>query len=255
MCGIIGIVGNKPVAPLLIEGLKRLEYRGYNSAGIATLVNGAIERRRAEGKLINLEKRAGSAPRRRQHRHRPHALGDPRHAERDGTPIRTRRTAWPWSITASSRISARSAPSWRPRATRSRPTPTPRRWCTCSPSILRTGASPAEATARTLARLEGAFALGIIFTGRDELMIGGPARLAAGHRLWRRRDVHRLGRAGAGAAHPVDLLSGGGRLGRDLGDRGAVIHDASGAVVERPSARHGQLRRADRQGQLTATSC
>ena len=54
MCGIIGIVGNKPVAPLLLDGLKRLEYRGYDSAGIATLVNGAIDRRRAEGRLANL---------------------------------------------------------------------------------------------------------------------------------------------------------------------------------------------------------
>jgi glucosamine--fructose-6-phosphate aminotransferase (isomerizing) len=54
MCGIIGILGKAPVAPLLLDGLKRLEYRGYDSAGIATLVNGTIERRRAEGKLANL---------------------------------------------------------------------------------------------------------------------------------------------------------------------------------------------------------
>jgi glucosamine--fructose-6-phosphate aminotransferase (isomerizing) len=55
MCGIIGIIGKSDAAPLLLEGLKRLEYRGYDSAGIATLVNGHIDRRRAEGKLANLE--------------------------------------------------------------------------------------------------------------------------------------------------------------------------------------------------------
>ena len=55
MCGIIGIIGKAKVGPLLVEGLKRLEYRGYDSSGIATLVNGSIERRRAEGKIANLE--------------------------------------------------------------------------------------------------------------------------------------------------------------------------------------------------------
>ena len=54
MCGIIGIIGDNEVTPLLIESLRRLEYRGYDSAGIATLVHGGIERRRAEGKLVNL---------------------------------------------------------------------------------------------------------------------------------------------------------------------------------------------------------
>jgi glucosamine--fructose-6-phosphate aminotransferase (isomerizing) len=51
MCGIIGIIGVQPVSSLLIESLRRLEYRGYDSAGLATLVDGAIDRRRAEGKL------------------------------------------------------------------------------------------------------------------------------------------------------------------------------------------------------------
>ena len=55
MCGIIGIIGQAPVTPLLVDALKRLEYRGYDSAGVATLVDGRIERRRAKGKLVNLE--------------------------------------------------------------------------------------------------------------------------------------------------------------------------------------------------------
>src|SRR3546814_15832076 len=56
MCGIIGIIGRRDVCPLLVEGLKRLEYRGYDSAGIASIVHGDIDRRRAEGKLENLAK-------------------------------------------------------------------------------------------------------------------------------------------------------------------------------------------------------
>ena len=54
MCGIVGVIGSEPAAPLLLEALRRLEYRGYDSAGIATLVDERIERRRAPGKLANL---------------------------------------------------------------------------------------------------------------------------------------------------------------------------------------------------------
>ncbi|WP_395611967.1 glutamine--fructose-6-phosphate transaminase (isomerizing) [Allosphingosinicella sp.] len=62
MCGIIGIVGKEPVAERLLDGLKRLEYRGYDSAGIATLDGGRIDRRRAEGKLANLAKILHESP-------------------------------------------------------------------------------------------------------------------------------------------------------------------------------------------------
>src|SRR3954467_10117315 len=51
MCGIIGIAGTRDVAPLIVDALKRLEYRGYDSAGVATLVGGHIDRRRSPGKL------------------------------------------------------------------------------------------------------------------------------------------------------------------------------------------------------------
>ncbi len=54
MCGIIGVIGGRPAAPLVLDALRRLEYRGYDSAGIATLAGGEIERRRAQGKLVNL---------------------------------------------------------------------------------------------------------------------------------------------------------------------------------------------------------
>lgn len=62
MCGIVGILGNRPVAPLLVDALKRLEYRGYDSAGIATIHHGTLDRRRAEGKLANLEQHIALAP-------------------------------------------------------------------------------------------------------------------------------------------------------------------------------------------------
>jgi glucosamine--fructose-6-phosphate aminotransferase (isomerizing) len=62
MCGIVGIAGTRDVAPVIVEALKRLEYRGYDSAGVATLVDGQIERRRAPGKLTNLEAALRHAP-------------------------------------------------------------------------------------------------------------------------------------------------------------------------------------------------
>src|ERR1039457_4542136 len=62
MCGIVGIIGREPVAGHLVEALKRLEYRGYDSAGVATLDRGALGRRRAEGKLVALEKRLEREP-------------------------------------------------------------------------------------------------------------------------------------------------------------------------------------------------
>src|SRR5688500_16846981 len=62
MCGIVGIVGREPVAPLIVGALKRLEYRGYDSAGVATLSEGRLERRRAEGKLANLERKLMAEP-------------------------------------------------------------------------------------------------------------------------------------------------------------------------------------------------
>ncbi len=75
MCGIVGIAGKEDAAPVILEALRRLEYRGYDSAGIATLVHGHIERRRAPGKLNKLADALAKPSAVGAHRHRPHALG------------------------------------------------------------------------------------------------------------------------------------------------------------------------------------
>src|SRR5215216_6183177 len=62
MCGIVGVLGKASVATQVVEALKRLEYRGYDSAGVATLEQGRLERRRAQGKLRNLELKLSEAP-------------------------------------------------------------------------------------------------------------------------------------------------------------------------------------------------
>ena len=96
MCGIIGIIGNSDAAPRLVEGLRRLEYRGYDSAGVATLLaNGAIERRRAEGKLANLDRRLQAEP-------LAGLIGIGHTRWATPTPPKNAR----WSTTASSRITA-----------------------------------------------------------------------------------------------------------------------------------------------------
>ena len=90
MCGIVGILGQRHRSRgLIVDALKRLEYRGYDSAGIATLEGGQLERRRAEGKLRNLEARLAEQPLDGSRRHRPHALGDAWPPDRDATPIPT----------------------------------------------------------------------------------------------------------------------------------------------------------------------
>ena len=62
MCGIVGVLGSGPVAGSIVDALKRLEYRGYDLAGVGTLENGELGRRRAEGKLRNLEAKLAAAP-------------------------------------------------------------------------------------------------------------------------------------------------------------------------------------------------
>ena len=110
MCGIVGIVGKSDVAQRLFDGLKRLEYRGYDSAGICTIDHGELVRRRAEGKLDNLARELAAEP-------LHGTLASPTRAGRrtarrpSETHTRTSSAASRWSTMASSRISSRSATS------------------------------------------------------------------------------------------------------------------------------------------------
>ena len=171
MCGIVGIIGKGDVAPLLMEGLKRLEYRGYDSAGVATLSNGGIERRRAEGKLTNLEERLKSEP-----VTGTIGIGHTRWAthgvpnEVNAHPHATDKVAVVHNGIIENFQELRDELEEKGRRLASdTDTEVVAHLIT---AYLEEGMAPREATATTLKRLDGAFALAIIFAGQHDLMIG-----------------------------------------------------------------------------------
>ncbi|MCW8835567.1 MAG: glutamine--fructose-6-phosphate transaminase (isomerizing) [Rhodospirillales bacterium] len=171
MCGIIGIIGKNPVSPLLIEGLKRLEYRGYDSAGIATLVNGGIDRRRAEGKLENLAARVAKEP-----IDGIIGIGHTRWAthgvpnEVNAHPHATGRVTLVHNGIIENFRELRAEVTARGHELASETdTEVVAHLITL---YLEDGLSPVDAVAATLKRLEGAFALAIMFAGEHDLMIG-----------------------------------------------------------------------------------
>jgi len=170
MCGIVGIISSDAVAPRLLEGLRRLEYRGYDSAGVATLIDGRIERRRAEGKLDNLARRierepVGGAIGIGHTRWATHGLP----IEKNAHPIATERVAVVHNGIIENYQALRQELTTLGYAFQ---TDTD----TEAVAILAThhlsqGLTPGQAVARTLPRLEGAFALVFLFAGEHDLLI------------------------------------------------------------------------------------
>jgi glutamine---fructose-6-phosphate transaminase (isomerizing) len=182
MCGIVGILGNEAVAGGLVDALRRLEYRGYDSAGIATVERGRLDRRRAEGKLKNLELRLASQPLEGRT-----GLGHTRWAthgkpvEHNAHPHMNERLAVVHNgIIENFQELKEELSAKGHRFETETDTETVLHLVS---DYLAQGLAPVEAARTALHRLRGAFALGIIFASEDNLMIGarqGPP-LAIGH--------------------------------------------------------------------------
>ncbi len=183
MCGIIGVIGKSDVAPILMDGLKRLEYRGYDSAGIATLTNEGIERRRAEGKLINLGQRIKEKPLRGTT-----GIGHTRWAthgvpnEKNAHPHATDKVVLVHNgIIENFQELKKEVLADGASLSSETDTEVVAHLIT---GFLNKGDSPEIATSKTLKRLRGAFSLGILFSGKTDLMIaarrGTPLAIGVG---------------------------------------------------------------------------
>lgn len=171
MCGIIGIIGEKPAAPQLLEGLQRLEYRGYDSAGIATLTNGHIDRRRAEGKLVNLSDLLNKNP-----LDGSVGIGHTRWATHGGP---TTNNAHPHATEKVAVVHngiienyAEIKEELQQLQCRFETDTDTEVIAHLVTHYLTQGLSPQEAADKAFARLEGAYALALIFAGEHDLMIG-----------------------------------------------------------------------------------
>ncbi|WP_322989625.1 glutamine--fructose-6-phosphate transaminase (isomerizing) [Hoeflea sp.] len=233
MCGIVGIVGKRQVAPLLVDALKRLEYRGYDSAGVATIHDGKLERRRAEGKLINLDTKLTGQPlaghvgightRWATHGAPTEANAHPHFSLgvavvhngiiENFTPLRAELIAngAVFSSQTDTEVVAQLLTAYRTE-----------------------GLTPREAMQKTLGRLEGAYALAVLFEDQPDMILGarsGPP-LAIGHgdgEMFLGSDAIAL----APFTDKITYLHDGDWT--VITCDGAEIYDHDGALVERQS--------------------
>ena len=232
MCGIVGVLSKNEVAPLLVEALKRLEYRGYDSAGIATVNHGLLDRRRAVGKLVNLSDLLVHDPLPGMS-----GIGHTRWAThgaasvRNAHPHRSGRVA----VVHNGIIeNFRELREWLAARGQGYETDTDTETVAMLAEWhLAQGLSPQDAARETIARLTGAYALVFLFEGEQDLMIaarkGSP--LAIGHgegEMYVGSDAIAL----APMTHRITYL--------DEGDwaivtrHGAEIRDAAGRIANRP---------------------
>jgi glucosamine--fructose-6-phosphate aminotransferase (isomerizing) len=236
MCGIVGILGRGPVAEQLVDSLKRLEYRGYDSAGVATLEGDRLERRRAEGKLKNLEARLRAEP---LSGHT--GIGHTRWATH-GRP--TENNAHPHATARVAVVHNGIIENFRELREVLQNKGTVFETETDTEIILHLvddflnrGLKPVEAVKATLSKLRGAFALAFIFAGNDDLMIGarnGPP-LAIGYgdgEMYLGSDAIALGPF----TDTIAYLEDGDWV--VLTRTSAVIYDKNNAVVRRDAIKH-----------------
>jgi glucosamine--fructose-6-phosphate aminotransferase (isomerizing) len=232
MCGIVGVIARTTAAPLLLEGLKRLEYRGYDSAGVATIVNGHIDRRRATGKLINLERLLASDP-----IEGTTGIGHTRWAthgaptENNAHPHATEKVAVVHNgIIENHQVLRAELIAQGCNFATDTDTEVVAHLMTVA---LRRGLAPSAAMGETLARLEGAFALAIVVAGHPELLFaarrGSPLALGLGDddTMYVGSDAMAL----APFTQRVIYLEDGDWA--EIRADGPLIRDSSGAVVTR----------------------
>src|SRR3977135_756650 len=237
MCGIVGILGIGPVADQLVDSLKRLEYRGYDSAGGATLEGANIERRRAEGKLKNLEAPLKASPlgghvgigRTRWATH-----GEP--TENNAPPHHTARVGVVHNGIIENFRELREA--LQKKGTVFTTETDTEIVLHLVDDLLGQGFGPVDAVKATLSQLRGAFALGFIFAGEDDLLIGarnGPP-LAIGYgegEMYLGSDAIALGPF----TDTISYLEDGDWVVLTHGS--ATIYDKNNAVVHRDALKHG----------------